>query len=125
MKIETVNFCGWKNCIQLSSGDFRLIATTEVGPRIIGAFLGESDNLLFVDPASAGKTGGKEWLGMGGHRLWHSPEEFPRTYTVDNSKIDYKTGKNSVIFFHTVFFVKYSVLFRILRCGFFPRMLVL
>ena len=99
MKIETVNFCGWKNCIQLSSGDFRLIATTEVGPRIIGAFLGESDNLLFVDPASAGKTGGKEWLGMGGHRLWHSPEEFPRTYTVDNSKIDYKTGKNSVIFF--------------------------
>ena len=59
MKIETVNFCGWKNCIQLSSGDFKLIATTEVGPRIIGAFLGESENLFYVDPATAGKKGGK------------------------------------------------------------------
>ena len=98
MKIEKVNFCGWKNCVQITSGDFRLIATTEVGPRIIGAFFGDSENLFFVDPETAGKKGGKSWNGFGGHRLWHSPEEFPRTYTVDNSKVEYKTTRNSVVF---------------------------
>ena len=99
MKIEKVTFCGWKNCIQISSGDFRLIATTEVGPRIIGAFLGDSENLFHVAPETAGKKGGKEWISYGGHRLWHSPEDFPRTYTIDNSKIEYKTTRNSVVFY--------------------------
>ena len=99
MKVEKVNFCGWKNCIQISSGDFRLIATTEIGPRIIGAFLGDSENLFFAEPDTAGKKGGTEWNGFGGHRLWHSPEEFPRTYTVDNSPVEYEVTKNSVVFF--------------------------
>lgn len=99
MKIENISFCGWKNCIQITSGKFRLIATTEVGPRIIGAFLGDSENLFHVIPETAGKKGGKSWNSFGGHRLWHSPEEFPRTYTIDNSKIEYKTTRNSVVFF--------------------------
>lgn len=99
MKIETIKFCGWKDCIQITSGDFRIVATTEVGPRIIGAFLGNSENLLYVNPETAGKKGGKKWDGIGGHRLWHSPEEMPRTYTIDNFKINYKTTRNSVIFY--------------------------
>ena len=62
MKIENISFCGWKNCIQITSGKFRLIATTEVGPRIIGAFLGDSENLFHVIPETAGKKGGKSGM---------------------------------------------------------------
>lgn len=98
MKVEKINFLGWKNCIQLISGDFRIIATTEIGPRIIGGFLGDSENIFYVDSENAGKKGGKSWKVYGGHRLWHAPEDFPRTYTIDNSPVDYKVTRNSVIF---------------------------
>ena len=99
MKIEKITFCGWKNCIEITNGKFRLVATTEVGPRIIGAFYGDSENLFFVDPATAGKKGGTEWNGFGGHRLWHSPEAMPRTYTIDNSEVKYEITRNSVVFY--------------------------
>ena len=31
-----------------------------------------------------------EWKPWGGHRLWAAPEAMPRTYSPDNSPIDYK-----------------------------------
>ena len=34
-----------------------------------------------------GKTGGEEWNIFGGHRLWHAPEEKPRTYWPDNDPV--------------------------------------
>ncbi len=88
MKLKKVTFEGWKNCIEIKNGNFKLIVTTEVGPRIIGAFYGNSKNLFFVDPKLAGKKGGKEWVNYGGHRLWHSPETRERTYEPDNVKVD-------------------------------------
>ena len=82
--MKKVTFQGWKNCIELTNGDFKLIVTTEVGPRVIGAFYGKSKNLFHVDPALAGKKGGEEWVNYGGHRLWHAPETKERTYEPDN-----------------------------------------
>lgn len=82
--MKKVTFEGWKNCIELKNGKFKLIVTTEVGPRVIGAFYGKSKNLFQVDPALAGKKGGDEWVNYGGHRLWHSPETKERTYEPDN-----------------------------------------
>ncbi len=37
-----------RNCIQLVSGDFRIAVTTEVGPRLIGGFVGRSANRFRV-----------------------------------------------------------------------------
>ena len=90
---------GWKNCIELTSGKFRLIVTTDIGPRIIGAFLGDSDNLVYVDPETAGNTvNKKDWQIYGGHRVWHSPEEKPRTYAPDNKPIEVKKTKEGTLF---------------------------
>lgn len=86
-KIKKVSFQGWENCVELNSGDFKLIVTTDVGPRVIGGFLGNSENIFQVDPKLAGKNGGEEWVNYGGHRLWHSPETLERTYMPDNDKI--------------------------------------
>ena len=41
MKMKKITFQGWKNCIELTNGDFRIVVTTEIGPRIVGAFLGK------------------------------------------------------------------------------------
>jgi hypothetical protein len=60
--MEIVNFGGWPNCIRLANREIELVATTDVGPRII--------RLGFI----------------GGQNLfqWHAPEAFPRSYTPDN-----------------------------------------
>jgi hypothetical protein len=97
--MKTIEFMGWKKCVELKSGKFRLIVTTEIGPRIIGAFLGDSDNFVYVDPKTAGnKKDVEDWLIYGGHRIWHSPEEKPRTYATDNKPIEVKERGNEVEF---------------------------
>lgn len=97
--MKTVEFMGWNKCVELKSGKFRLIVTTEVGPRVIGAFLGDSDNLMCVKPETAGnKKNSDEWMIYGGHRIWHSPEEKPRTYAPDNAPVEVKRTKDGMTF---------------------------
>ena len=48
--MKKVTFEGWKNCIEMTSGDFRIIITTEIGPRVMGGFVGNSANIFNVDP---------------------------------------------------------------------------
>ncbi len=88
--MEKLAYGGWDNCVRLSDGVIELIATTDVGPRIIRfGFVGGA-NLFFEKPEDMGKTGGSEWRIYGGHRLWHAPEASPRTYSLDNSPVAYQ-----------------------------------
>jgi len=91
MKIEeNFEYGGWNKCIRMASDELEIIVTTEVGPRIIRlGFIGEI-NVLKEVKHQQGKTGGKEWLLYGGHRLWHAPEDIKRTYFPDNDPVDYK-----------------------------------
>ncbi len=87
--METVNYGGWPNCIRLSNGEIELVATTDVGPRVIRlGFIG-GQNLFRTDPTQLGRTGDAEWRSYGGHRLWHAPEVFPRTYAPDNVPVEH------------------------------------
>ena len=84
---EKVNYAGWPNCIRLSNAQVELIATTDVGPRIIRfGFLGGS-NILHENHQQIGKVGGDDWRSYGGHRLWQAPEDLKRTYAPDNSPV--------------------------------------
>ena len=87
---EKINFGGWSNCIKLTNGSIELIATTDVGPRILKLGFTGGRNLMFVSPEDKGKTGGDQWRIYGGHRLWHAPEVMPRTFFPDNSPVKYK-----------------------------------
>ncbi|BBE18611.1 hypothetical protein AQPE_2774 [Aquipluma nitroreducens] len=86
---EHVIFKGWKNCVKLSNGSVELIVTTDVGPRIIRFGFVDGPNIFYVSPTDKGKTGGTDWHLYGGHRFWHSPEVAPRTYSPDNSPVNY------------------------------------
>ncbi len=71
----------------MSNGTVELIATTDVGPRIIRyGFVGQ-DNEFKENPGDLGQTGGERWRAYGGHRLWHAPENQPRTYAPDNGPV--------------------------------------
>ncbi|MGD0815091.1 MAG: hypothetical protein ABSA83_15940 [Verrucomicrobiota bacterium] len=87
--MQSVSYGGWPRCIRLANQDIELIATTDVGPRIIRlGFVGGPN--LFKEFAEVGQTGGEAWRNYGGHRLWHAPEAMPRTYAPDNSPIQHQ-----------------------------------
>lgn len=80
-------YAGWPNCYRLTNGRIEVVATADVGPRLIRfGFLGGPNE--FVEfPEHLGKTGGAEWRIFGGHRFWHAPEVQPRTYAPDNDPV--------------------------------------
>jgi hypothetical protein len=87
--MQKVAYGGWTNCLRLANQEIELIATTDVGPRIIRfGFIG-GQNLLAEFSEELGQWGGDSWRPYGGHRLWHAPEANPRTYAPDNGPVAY------------------------------------
>src|SRR5579872_2040119 len=85
--IDKVAYRGWPNCYRISNGEVELIVTTDGGPRIIKfAFVG-GRNIFKEFDEQMGKSGEKEWMARGGHRLWMSPEDPVGSYALDNSPV--------------------------------------
>lgn len=90
-------------CLTISNGSAEVVVTLDIGPRIIrfaaigGANVMMEDterkiNKLEFAPDFAQKFGEDKgvWYIYGGHRLWTSPEELPRSYYPDNEPITYE-----------------------------------
>jgi hypothetical protein len=87
MKAEIVPYAGWEMCLRLANAEIELIATAQIGPRIIRlGFIG-AENEFANYPEQVGQTGGDKWRNYGGHRLWHSPEVDGRTNIPDNHPV--------------------------------------
>ncbi len=72
----------------LDNGHVRLECLAEAGPRIVRLFAAGSDeNLLAELPDIRIETPWGPYFLRGGHRLWHSPEAFPRSYLPDNDGV--------------------------------------
>ncbi len=88
MAVERVEYGGWANCYQVTNGLVEVIATADVGPRLIRFGFVGGVNEFAEFPDQLGKRGGEEWRIYGGHRLWHAPEAKPRTYYPDNEPVE-------------------------------------
>lgn len=86
--VGRIPYGGWDECYRLSNGIVEVIATAQVGPRLIrfGFVDGANEFAEFTD--QLGKVGGDEWRIYGGHRLWHAPEHEIRTYYPDNEPVE-------------------------------------
>lgn len=93
---EEISYGGWKNCLRLTGDDLELVVTLDVGPRVIRLSTLGGQNLFKEFDHQMGKTSGTEWMSFGGHRLWHAPEVFPRTYAPDFEPVDH-TWKDNVL----------------------------
>lgn len=82
-----ISFAGWPNCYRLANAAIELIVATDVGPRIIHASAPGGENMFALFPETAGLCGGDVWRNYGGHRLWHAPEQRPRSYQPDNDPV--------------------------------------
>ncbi len=88
--VEKINYQRWPNCYRLANGIIDLIVTTDVGPRVIWFGFKNGENEFAEFASDLGRTGGDEWVSYGGHRLWHAPEDKPRSYFPDNSPVKLK-----------------------------------
>jgi len=97
VEIRVAEYGGWKNCVAMSNGRVRLVATTDVGPRILRFGPGDGDlNMFHEEKAQLGLSGSPQWLAYGGHRLWHAPQEGDRPNQPDNGKVGYAINGDSV-----------------------------
>jgi hypothetical protein len=96
VKIEKVSYGGWPNCYRLTNGEIELIATSDVGPRIIRCGFVGGQNLFLEVTDQLGGSGEPKWLMRGGHRLWVAPEVVPETYALDNSPVQVTSRKCAI-----------------------------
>ncbi|MBL8264796.1 MAG: hypothetical protein JNL55_00400, partial [Steroidobacter sp.] len=80
---------GWQRCVRVDHAGLRLVVTLEVGPRIIECSLDGGANLFKEFEQDMGRTSGDEYLLFGGHRLWHAPEAYPRSYGLDFEPVEF------------------------------------
>lgn len=89
-RFHTGEFAGWPNCVFIQHGETELVATTDVGPRILRCgLLQNAPNIFKTFDDDLGVTSGEEYRLFGGHRLWHSPEAWPRSYSPDFAPVEY------------------------------------
>lgn len=85
--MEIGPYGGWARCGFFRTDALELIATLEVGPRIISLRREGGENVLAQYPAQMGLVGGGDYRSYGGHRLWAAPEDPSITYEPDNEPV--------------------------------------
>lgn len=86
---KNTEFGGWANCLAGTHGPTELVVTLDVGPRIISLRQDRGPNLFKTFEEELGKTAGEEFTLFGGHRLWHAPEVFPRSWAPDFAPVSH------------------------------------
>lgn len=94
--MKTTKFLDF-NCVSLENASLALLVTQSVGPRVISLRFNGGDNLFaelsdFVTRRPDGET----FHFYGGHRLWHAPENMPRTYIQDDGPVNIVPTRNGL-----------------------------
>ncbi len=95
--IQKTSFSDWNNCFSLKSDGVEMIATADVGPRIIFFGLEGKTNLLKLFEDEVGRSGDNAFLFYGGHRLWAAPEDPLLSYIPDNRAVEVRLDENECI----------------------------
>ena len=86
--MQTTKFLDF-DCVSLQNAALSLLVTRSVGPRILSLRFNGGDNLFAVLPDTVTeRPDGQKFHFYGGHRLWHAPENMPRTYALDDEPVD-------------------------------------
>lgn len=86
--MQTIKFLDF-DCVPLENAVLSLLVTQSVGPRIISLRFNGGDNIFAELPNFVTKRpDGEIFHFYGGHRLWHAPENMPRTYVPDDGPVD-------------------------------------
>lgn len=94
-----INYKNFGKCLKITSPEAEVIVTLEIGPRIISYKLLNGENIFWEDIDRQSSLNNKNtdkmffkgatWYGLGGHRLWRSPESFS-TYFPENNSVEFQ-----------------------------------
>jgi hypothetical protein len=90
MAIKSTPHAGWQNNLQLHNDHVELIVSLDVGPRVLCYKTLAGTNVFKTYPDQLGKSGEKEWMIRGGHRLWIAPENEELSYVPDNVPVKHE-----------------------------------
>jgi hypothetical protein len=94
---QILPYSNWKNCLHIANGEIELIATLDVGPRIIRFGYIGGKNEFAEYPEQAEYAGYHAYHSYGGHRLWAAPEIKGWSNHPDNNPVDWKEENDEII----------------------------
>src|SRR5215813_14497586 len=97
VKVEKVEYKGWRNCYRISNGEVELIATGDVGPRVIRFGFVGGQNLFKEFTEQLGKSGEEKFQLRGGDRVWKAPEDPVATWAPDNVPVEIQITATGLI----------------------------
>lgn len=80
---------GWDRNLHFGNEHLELVATLDVGPRILHFSTPGGQNVFKTYTHELGGRGETEWMIRGGHRFWIAPEDLERTYHRDNLPVEH------------------------------------
>ena len=83
MSLQTIEYRGWKDCLLLDNGDIELVVSVGLGPRVLSFKRKGGANFFKNFDDQMANISQDTWQSYGGHRLWHAPEVWTRTYYPD------------------------------------------
>ena len=83
LTVERVSEDRFDESVRVSNGEIELVAPTSIGPRIVRFGFEGGHNVFRVFDHQR-----EDWPLIGGHRLWHSPEDEDRTHQPDTDPVE-------------------------------------
>lgn len=100
IQVKTLEkYLNFGKAVHLTDGNLEVIIPVEIGPRIMHLSKVGKHNILEDDcPLFDELPNGEFFRNYGGHRVWHSPEAFPRSYMPDNDPLEsYEIKDNGIV----------------------------
>lgn len=97
ISVQKYYYSDFGECLKITNGKVDVIAALGFGIRILHFGLTDMSNVFCLAPGVKVPAGGAEWSVYGGHRVWASPEEMPKTYFPDDLPISHEIKNDTVI----------------------------
>ncbi|KLU61900.1 hypothetical protein CEB3_c18180 [Peptococcaceae bacterium CEB3] len=88
LSVEEIEHPKYGAGIRLTNGEVELLIPRDFGPRVMFYGFCGGANMLCDEAHLDQQVDDEVWRAVGGHRFWHSPEAFPRTYMPDNEPVE-------------------------------------
>lgn len=97
LNVKKADYKSFGNSLLIDNGVVKLVIPLEFGIRILNYSQIDGENLFCETPDYTVPVGGRRWKLYGGHRIWYSPEENPRSYTFDEDPVEYAIDGDAVV----------------------------